>query len=76
MFRLISVLADDLPQALRAIRVARAEARERVRARAGEAAPGACGGPVVIDLDATTVIAHSSQEQAAPTSKRTFGFTR
>ena len=70
--RLISVLAGDLPRALRAIRSARAAARERAWALAGDAAPGAGSGPVIIDLDATIVIAHSDKEQAAPTWK-TFG---
>ena len=65
--RLISQLAGDLPRALKAIRSARAAARERAWALAGDAAPGADGGPVVIDLDATIVIAHSEKQQAAPT---------
>jgi hypothetical protein len=72
--RLVSVLAGDLPRALRAIRSARAAARERAWALTGDAAPGAGGGPVIIDLDATIVIAHSDKEQAAPTWKKTFGF--
>src|SRR5689334_18872777 len=71
--RLVRLLADDGPRALRAIRAARAAARERAWALAGDAAPGAGGGPVVIDLDATIVIAHSEKEQAAPTWKKTFG---
>jgi hypothetical protein len=41
--RLVSALARDLPRALKAIRAARATARERVWALAGEAAPGADG---------------------------------
>ena len=65
--RLISTLAADLPRALKAIRSARAAARERAWALAGAAAPGAGGGLVVVDLDATIVIAHSDKEQAAPT---------
>jgi Transposase DDE domain group 1 len=72
--RLVSVLAGDLPRALRAVRAARAEARERAWALAGEAAPGSGGGLVTVDLDATIVIAHSEKEQAAPTWKKTFGF--
>ncbi len=32
------------------------------------------GATVVLDVDATIVIAHSEKEQAAPTFKRTFGF--
>jgi len=72
--RLVSQLAGDLPQALKAIRAARAAARERAWALAGDAAPGADGGPVIVDLDATIVIAHSEKQQAAPTWKKTFGF--
>ena len=56
--RLVSSLAGDLPRALRAIRAARAAARERAWALAGDAAPGADGGLVTIDLDATVVTAH------------------
>jgi Transposase DDE domain group 1 len=71
--RLISALAGDAPRALAAIRAARASARERAWALAAGAAPGAGGGPVTIDLDATIVIAHSEKEQASPTWKKTFG---
>jgi hypothetical protein len=72
--RLVRDLAADLPRALKAIRAARAEARERAWALAWGNAPGADGGLVTIDLDATIVIAHSDKEQAAPTWKKTFGF--
>src|SRR6476659_9434566 len=72
--RLVRSLAADLPRALEAIRDARSAARERAWALAGTAAPGADGGLVTIDLDATIVIAHSEKEQAAPTWKKTFGF--
>jgi len=71
--RLVSSLAADGPRALEAIRAARAAARERAWALAGDAAPGADGGLVTIDLDATIVIAHSEKEQASPTWKKTFG---
>ena len=70
--RLVKNLAADGPRALKAIRAARAAARERAWALAGDAAPGAGGGLVTIDLDATIVIAHSEKEQAAPTWKKTF----
>jgi hypothetical protein len=56
--RLVSTLAGDLPRALKAIRAARASARERAWTLAGESAPGA-DGLVTIGLDATIVIAHS-----------------
>src|SRR4029077_14280488 len=72
--RLGSQLAGDLPRALKAVRSARAAARERAWALAGDAAPGAGGGLVTVDLDATIVIAHSEKQQAAPTWKKTFGF--
>ena len=68
----MKTLAADEPRALAAIRAARAAARERAWALAGEAAPGGDGGPVIIDLDATIVIAHPEKEQACPTWK-TFG---
>jgi hypothetical protein len=71
--RLVKALAADELRALAAIRAARAAARERAWALAGGAAPGAGGGPVIIDLDATIVIAHSEKDQAAPTWKKTFG---
>jgi hypothetical protein len=66
--RLVKTLAEDEVRVLAAIRAA----RERAWALAGDAAPGADGGPVIIDLDATIVIAHSEREQACPTWK-TFG---
>ena len=72
--RLVSALAADLPRALKAIRSARAAARERAWALAGENAPGADGGLVTVDLDATIVIAHSEKEQAAPTISRPPGW--
>jgi hypothetical protein len=72
--RLVAGLAADGPRALKAIRAARAAARERAWALAGDSAPGAGGALVTIDLDATIVIAHSEKEQAAPTWKKTFGF--
>jgi hypothetical protein len=71
--RLVSMLAADGPRALAAIQSARAAARERAWALAGDAAPGADGALVTIDLDATIVIAYSQKEQAAPTWKKTFG---
>jgi Transposase DDE domain group 1 len=72
--RLIAALAAEGPRALRAIRSARAAARERAWALAGERAPGAGGGLIPVDIDATIVLAHSEKEKAAPTWKRTYGF--
>jgi hypothetical protein len=74
--RLIAQLAADAPRALKAIRGARAAARERAWALAGDAAPGADGGLITVDIDATVVTAHSEKIQAAPTWKKTFGPTR
>jgi DDE family transposase len=72
--RLITRLAADAPRALKAIRAARAAARERAWALAGESAPGADGGLITVDIDATIVTACSEKEQARPTWKKTFGF--
>ncbi len=68
--RLVTALAADAPQALKAIRAARAAARERAWALAGDAAPG---GMVTVDLDATIVTAYSEKEQATPTWKKRSG---
>jgi hypothetical protein len=57
--RLISALAADAPRALRAIRKARAAARERAWDLAGDRAPGGDGPLIPVDIDATIVIAHS-----------------
>ncbi|HEY4153368.1 MAG TPA: transposase, partial [Pseudolysinimonas sp.] len=72
--RLVSVLAGDLPRALKAIRSARAAARDRAWALAGPDAPGGDGQLVTVDLDATIVISHSEKQEASPTWKKTFGF--
>jgi hypothetical protein len=72
--RLVAALAAEAPRAVRAIRAARAAARERAWALAGGRAPGADGGLVTVDLDATIVTAFSEKEHARPTWKRTFGF--
>ena len=72
--RLITTLAADAPRALRAIRKARAAARERAWTLAADRAPGMDGSLIPLDIDATIVIAHSEKEQAAPTWKKTFGF--
>ena len=58
------------PRALKAIRAARAAARERAWALAGQNAPGADGSLVTVDLDATIVIAHSEKDQASPLGSR------
>jgi hypothetical protein len=40
---------------------------------AADRAPGVGGGLILVDLDATIVIAHSDKDQAAPTWKRASG---
>jgi hypothetical protein len=72
--RLIARLAADAPAALAAIGAARAAARERAWALAGDQSPGADGGLLPVDIDATIVTAHSDKQQAAPTWKKTYGF--
>jgi hypothetical protein len=71
--RLVTRLAADAPRALKAIRAARATARERAWDLAGGAAPGADGGLITVDIDATIVTSCSEKEQAAPTWKKTYG---
>jgi hypothetical protein len=66
-FRVIDALARD-EDLLRALRVARARARERAWKT------GAAPERVVIDIDATLICAHSEKEGAAGTFKRGFGF--
>jgi hypothetical protein len=70
--RLVTRLAADAPRALKAIRSARAAARERAWALAGNAAPGADGGLITVDIDATVVTSCSEKAQATPTWKKTF----
>jgi hypothetical protein len=69
--RLVAALSSDAEQVLAALRAARAAAREQVWRLRPPVAPH---GPLVIDLDATIVTAHSEKEGATPTWKRTFGF--
>ena len=67
--RTIDALAADAAAALTAIDTARAAARARVWALAGEHAPDHgidARDPLVIDLDATLVTSHSDKEQARP----------
>lgn len=75
--RLVDALAGDVDKALAAINMARVAARARAWQLAGEHAPdyGISGDrPLIVDLDATLVTAHSEKENAAPTFKRGFGF--
>jgi hypothetical protein len=75
--RLVDTLAADAPAALAAINTARAAARRSAWSLAGKQAPDHgihAAAPLVIDVDATLVTAHSEKEHAAPTFKRGFGF--
>jgi len=75
--RLIATLAEDAPKALAAINSARAACRATAWSRAGAHAPDHrmdAVHPLIIDLDASLVGAHSEKEHAAPTYKKGFGF--
>jgi hypothetical protein len=74
--RLVTRLAADASRALKAIRAARATVRERVHDLAGEAAPGAEGDLVTVDIDATIVTSCSEKEMLMPTWKKPMGITR
>ena len=75
--RLITGLAADGSAALSAINSARAIARETAWSHAGEHAPNHDidpQQPLIVDVDATLVTAHSEKENTAPNFKRGFGF--
>ena len=75
--RLVDTLAGDAVVALRAINTARATTRARVWRLAGKNAPNherTAQDPLLVDVDATLVTAHSEKELARPTYKRGFGF--
>jgi hypothetical protein len=74
--RLIAALGDNAERAEKAISRARKAARARVWALAGPHAPNAgmsAADPLVIDVDATLVTAHSDKQEAAPTFKKGYG---
>ena len=74
--RTIDVLAADADRVLKAIDAARAAARAVVWARSGKAAPNLnvdADRPLIVDLDATLITAHSDKEGARPTFKRGYG---
>ena len=74
--RTIDRLADDADKVLAAVDTARAAARATAWRLAGDRAPDHgtdAARPLVIDVDATLVTAHSEKEGAAATFKRGFG---
>jgi len=75
--RTVTVLAGDAARVLAAIAAARRAARARAWEAAGVHAPShavSADDPLIVDLDATLVTAHSDKEQAAPNFKRGYGF--
>ncbi len=74
--RTIDRLARDATAVLAAIDTARAAARARAWELAGDQAPGHdtdAAHPLIIDVDATLVTAHSEKEGAAATFKKSYG---
>jgi hypothetical protein len=73
-------LDEVTPGRLKKIATARARARRHVWSLFPDGVPSSkvagtdLGATVVLDVDATIVIAHSEKENASPTFKRTFGF--
>ncbi|MEU4770310.1 IS1380 family transposase [Actinosynnema sp. NPDC023794] len=75
--RLIDTLARDCDKVLAAVAAARARVRAAAFKAAGRHAPDHGIGPdkpLIVDLDATLLTAHSEKENAAPTFKRGYGF--
>jgi hypothetical protein len=75
--RTIDALAADAPRVLTAVDRARATARAQAWRLAGANAPdheASAERPLVVDVDATLIDAHSDKEHAAPTFKRGYGF--
>ena len=73
-------LAELSPARLAAVDKARARVRRHVWSLLPGGVPASCvadtdlGETVVLDVDATVVVAHSEKESAAPTFKGSFGF--
>ena len=73
-------LAEVTPARRKRIAAARARVRRRVWASLPGGVPASrvagtdLGSTIVLDVDATIVVAHSEKEQASPTFKKTFGF--
>ena len=74
--RLVTRLAGDAPQALKAIRSARAAARQRAWALTGDAAPVSGGTLITVDIDATIVTSCSEKNRPRPRGRRRSCATR
>ncbi|KYH44910.1 IS1380 family transposase, partial [Branchiibius sp. NY16-3462-2] len=75
--RTITALAADAHRVLKQVAAARRAARAPAWALAGERAPThgvTATDPLIVDLDATLITAHSDKEEAKPTFKKGFGF--
>lgn len=75
--RTITTLARDAGRVLAAVAAARKTARAVAWTAAGDDAPNhaaTAADPLIVDLDATLITAHSEKELAAPTFKGGFGF--
>jgi len=75
--RLFTLLGKAPARVERAVHTALGEARRRVWAAAGTSGPhvgASVRDPLVVDLDATLITAHSDKQDAAPTFKKGFGF--
>ncbi len=69
--RLLDTMGADVEAVIAAIAGVRAAARATVW---GHRCPVPTAGPVIVDLDATLIGAHSEKEGATPTFKRGYGF--
>lgn len=75
--RLIDTLARDADRALAAVNTTRAHVRATAWAVAADQAPDhntSADHPLIVDLDATLLDAHSDKENAARTFKHRYGF--
>lgn len=75
--RLIDTLATNADTALAALDSARARVRAKTWELTGEHDPDHgidTDHPLIVDLDATLLDAHSEKQHAAPTFKRGYGF--
>ena len=75
--RVVDALAGDADHVLAAVARVRAHARALVWRRAGRLAPDRgidADHPLIVDVDATLVTAHSEKQNAAPTFKHGYGF--